>query len=296
MADDAQSILAEMDSGAEEPVELEEQDIEEAPEGEDQEQPEGEAEAKADDEKAKEPLPPEELEKRYRDQQGATFAERQRRRELESKVERMEQTFQQIQQRMVQPQQPQAQQQPIDPKEDPIAFLEQLQRQQQEQAQMAQQRQAHEQQQQARIEAVHRLGRDVADVEQDFVRSAPDYYEAIDHMINTRGSQLAAFGMRDPAEIQATIKAEVAQLTSTALQNGANPAEAAYNMAKQMGYQRAQPQAAQRLDMARNGQRASKTMSGGGRSAGGQMTLGDIANLEGKEFDAACDRLFAGEY
>ncbi len=201
-----------------------------------------------------------------------------------------------MQQRMMQPQQPQEAQQPVDPEQDPIAFLKQIQAQQQQQQQFAQQQQAQQAQMQQRVEAVQRLGRDVADVEQDFVRSAPDYYEAVDHMINTRASQLAAFGMRDQSEIQATIKAEVAQLTSTALQNGANPAEAAYQMAKQMGYQRAQPQAAQKLDMARQGQRAAKTMSGGGRGAGGPMTLGDIANLEGKDFDAACDRLFAGEY
>ncbi len=290
MADDAQSILAEMESGADDieaPEELQ------ADEAQSDEQPEDDEKQEVEAQEVKEPLPPEELQKRLKDQQGATFAERQRRRELEDKMARMEQSFAAIQQRIQQPQDQLQQQQQIDPEQDPVGFLKQLQEQQQHQAQLQQQRQMQEQQMQERIQAVHRLGQNVSDYEQDFSTRQPDYYQAADHLMNARAQQLQSFGVTDPDEIVGQIRAEIAQLTSNALQRGINPAQAAYDMAKSMGYQREQPQAQQRLDMARAGQRASKTMSGGGRGAGGPMSLADIADLEGAEFDKACEKLFS---
>lgn len=303
MADDAQSILAEMDaepSNSEEFLdEVLEGEPHEGDEPKEDEPKQEETETKAkdektDDEKPREPLTSEELEKRWKDQQGATFAERQRRRELEDKMARMEQSFQAIQQRIQQPQQPQEQQQQqIDPEQDPVGFLKQLQQQQQAQAQAQQQQMQQQAQMQERVAAVHRLGQNVSDYEQDFVTRNPDYYEAAEHLMNARAQQLQSFGVTDQQEILGQIKAEIAQLTGNAIQRGINPAQAAYDMAKQMGYQRKQPEAQQRLDMARAGQRASKTVSGGGRGAGGPMSLADIADLEGPEFDKACEKLFS---
>lgn len=295
----AQDILAEMEAPAEDAT----QESQESPDGQDGGEEKGEKESAAPEKsekdgevEAKEPLPPDELEKRWKDQQGATFAERQRRKEAERRAEETQDKLIRMMERMQGGQQQEQQPQGIpDPEDDPIAALKAMKQQaeiQEQQRREYAQRQAQAQQIE---EQVQRLARDVTEIEQDFARSQPDYYEAVNHLVDVRTQQLQSFGITNPNQVRQQIKGEIAQLSDNALRSGANPAEAAYQMAKQMGYAQKRPDPKENLDNVRRGLKAAKTISGGGKGSGGQPTLAEIAELDGKAFDDACDRLFANE-
>lgn len=278
-ADSAESILAE--DGDYEPEEgFEPEDQDDADGAEEDSEPEGEQEAQDRD-----PLPPDELKRRWEDTKKSRDQERRLRQEQDQKISRMEEAFQRILQGQQQPKQ----QEPEipNPSEDPIGFLE-WQREQytrQQQAETAQrEQQARIQQQSQRLaQTAQRL----TTIESEYQREvAPDYYEAIDHWKNARAQQLAGWGM-DQRSIHHQMIAEVAELGEMALQRGINPAEAAYNMAKSWGYRRQSQAPQQNIERTRQGMRSSKTLSGGGKSAKGQMTLAQIADLDGDDFDKA---------
>jgi len=289
--DSAEAILAEMGEG-EAP---EEQTGEELATPEEQTPTESETPPEAEKTDERPPLPPEELDKRYRDQQSATFQERQRRRDAEERNQRLESQFKELMGRVGPQTPPEQQTQEPTVNDDPLAVIEQLQQErverQRQEAIQAQQQQQYQQQ----AEQVQRLGRDFDEYEQAYLKEQPDYIEAVQHLVRTRAEQLQQFGMTNPEQLEAQVKAEVAQLGATALSNGRDPARAAYHMAKTMGYapQGSNPQ--QRLANVRAGQAAAKTLSGGGKGVASGMTINDINELTGKEFDEAVEKMLASE-
>lgn len=79
--------------------------------------------------------------------------------------------------------------------------------------------------------------------ESEFVKTTPDYGDALNHLRNVRGQQLKMlYPQATDQQIQQQIGREELTAAAQILQVGGNPAEFAYNYAKTMGYApKAQP-------------------------------------------------------
>lgn len=99
----------------------------------------------------------------------------------------------------------------------------------------------------------------------EFVKTAPDFDDAYNYIRDIRTQDLLDTGT-PRAGIAQKLLAEEAQLAQTAMQNGKNPAEQMYAMAKRYGYAAtaakpapaAQAKAEEKVDRLKNGQFASK--------------------------------------
>lgn len=191
----------------------------------------------------------------------------------------------------------------IDPETDPIAALKQVRAYQEQQRTEA--RQSRELQEfDARVQT-H---------EADFSAATPDYGDAVAFLSNARAQQIkasaAALGRTMPeAQLRAILLHEARQTSSEALQNGRNPGEVFYTLAKSFGYApKAAPdttidtkaadvkidptpapkakESGETIDRLIKGQRAANKVSGGGEPAEtGELSLEAGAKLEGAAFD-----------
>lgn len=153
-------------------------------------------------------------------------------------------------QRMGQPQSQQpTQQQPHQPQlppveQDPVGHL--LGRIQQQDALMRELAQAmvgsQERQQQA--EGAQVLRARASALEREFAAANPDYYEAVEHLVEAARGDLVLQGWTDPVEIQQALAAQTEALVRRAQQLGRNPAELAYELAQRRGYAKRQAQTA----------------------------------------------------
>lgn len=99
----------------------------------------------------------------------------------------------------------------------------------------------------------------------EFVKTAPDFDDAYNYIRDIRTQDLLDTGT-PRANIAQQLIAEEARLAQTAMQNGKNPAEQMYAMAKRYGYAAsgaklppaAQTKAEEKVDRLKNGQFASK--------------------------------------
>lgn len=139
----------------------------------------------------------------------------------------------------------QAQQQPAvpDPQEDPVGYLQaQNMALQQQLLAVAQQQQALAEQQQAEQVKGALLQRIMASGAQ-YRQKAPDYPQAWQHLVAERDKQLAPL-IPDPAAREQQILSEAMQLAAQSLQQGVEPAERFYALAKAWGYGGTPPPAA----------------------------------------------------
>jgi hypothetical protein len=234
-----------------------------------------EGEGEADQAKAKAPLPPEEVEKRWRQTQGALKASRSELRALRAEIAEFRASRQQPQVEEVAP----------DPNEDPIGALEWMQKQFAAQAekQQAQQKETAEQ------AATRMIGERVTSLEADFVASQPDYYDAINHLRQSRANELLELGA-DPDEVDGMVSREILAGVRDALNQGLNPARVAYSYAKQRGFKPAGQSAEASLDRIAEGQKAAKSLSGVGGGAK-DLTPEYVSTLKGAAFDTAFAKL-----
>lgn len=75
-----------------------------------------------------------------------------------------------------------------------------------------------------------------AAMEREFAAANPDYDKASAHLFDMRRQELMAAGWSDPAEIHTMMVNEATGLAARALQQGRNPAEVVYQLAKLRGY------------------------------------------------------------
>jgi hypothetical protein len=78
----------------------------------------------------------------------------------------------------------------------------------------------------------------IAAIETDFARDNPDYGEARNFTIAQLERQLVAGGYRDPGQRQAMIRQHAFNMVDNAVRQGLNPAAAAYEFARALGYQK----------------------------------------------------------
>jgi hypothetical protein len=85
-------------------------------------------------------------------------------------------------------------------------------------------------------QGVQQLTVRAAAMEREFATANPDYDKASSHLFEMRRQELMAAGWTDPAEIQTMMANEATGLAARAIQQGRNPAEVVYQLAKLRGY------------------------------------------------------------
>lgn len=189
----------------------------------------------------------------------------------------------------------QLQQQAPDPYEHPEAARAWQQQQQELQARLFQAEQQRQQQAIQRQEQERQfqfVNQTVEDIEAEFKASNPDYDDATEHLLSTQQKLLE--GMGYPPQVAAEqVGMWSLSVATQAIQSGKNPAQVAYQLAKEMGYRPKGSDAetaAQKLANMKAGQNSAKTLSGGGAGVKGGTSLKQIASLEGAAFDSAMEK------
>lgn len=222
--------------------------------------------------------------------------ERSRRKEMAARMEEMERRFAEYQQRTVeylasmQAAPPgQAVPPPPDFDSDPIEYLRHQQGEvaknleaiKAQQMALEQRRQA-ETQWAAMREAVGRA-------EQEFVRSKPDYYEAVQHLRAGRRSQLEQQGAA-PHQIDQLLQADAVALATEASRLGLSPAEYAYRVAVGYGWQ-PKPVAT----AVAPAEAAPRSLgAAAGRQDDATPSLADIAKMSDADFDKIFAKVMGG--
>lgn len=271
--------------------------------GDDKEQPAGNGEEKGETGKPT----AEQLAQQY---QAAMREERQRRQELEQRVREIQDAIRAAKEQRQQQEQPK----PPSIDEDPVAYFEHQQRLLAEELRETRQTLSQEQAAREQRSSHEQFINNLANQEQQFASQAPDYWDAANHLRETRMSQLAMLypsteqgdavarqnGFQS-AEImrQAHLDQEIQMYASQAMAVGRNPAEVFYELAKSAGYAKAAAPAQQQItpqrkaEMARAGAKRAESLSGGGGSGGNadNATAAELAELYMSDPEAA-DALF----
>lgn len=206
---------------------------------------------------------------------GALHEERQRRKELQSKVEAMEGRFNQILQNLQPKEQiPAIEEDPVRNFDTRIGSVEQMLRQQLENNQR--------QHQEAAVINSYRQSAAV------FAQENPDFNDAYSHFINSRRQELQAMGYA-PNEAQNILQQEEFAAAIRAMQNETNPAAMIYEAAKVRGYKKAEPQNSDKMKTIEKGVQASRVS--GGSPIAGNVTLESLAEMSDEEFSKNWDKL-----
>jgi hypothetical protein len=127
--------------------------------------------------------------------------------------------------------------------------------------------------------------------EREYMAVTPDYPQAIEDYSRRRDQQLEIAGYRNPAERAQIIQQEGMIVAGRAHQDGANPAERMYEIAKAMGYEPpaarrdVRPTPSERVNMISEGQRRSRGLGNARGSSPQGMTKERVAAMSGSEFD-----------
>ena len=121
-----------------------------------------------------------------------------------------------------------------------------------------------------------------------FKETVPDYDDALQHVLQGRKAEFVAMGMPETEALN-RVSAEAQNIATTALQNGQNPGQVVYALAKVRGYtqqKNAQQENAQKIERVGKGQKAASSLSGSSGDAGDQgFSLGEIDHMSDEEFD-----------
>ncbi len=141
---------------------------------------------------------------------------------------------------------------------------------QEQQAQHAQQQQAYQQ-----------FYSQVTAREQEFAAEHPDYFDAVQHLRNSRQEEYQAAGYT-PEQVRFIVEQEAHDVAANALRNNQNPAESFYKLATLRGW----TNDINRLETVKRGVETNQTLGTSGES-GGRVTLASLAAMDDSEFEAA---------
>lgn len=222
---------------------------------------------------------------------GALHEERMRRKELQERLDqeaekraKMEARFEEFQKRF------QVQEEVPDFETDPANNLKhELGATKEEIAQLRQWREQQEQAAKASEQERQFLTAYKASATQ-FMEQNKDFSDAYRHWYSDVMSELQEAGWTDAAQMRAQAEQWERGIAMKAMQDGVNPAERLYKLAQKRGYKRAEPSsavndAARALDPIAKGQKAAKSLSGGGGDAPKKTTLESLAQLDDDEFE-----------
>lgn len=217
-----------------------------------EEAPEAQAgEPEDEGEPAREPLPPDEIERRWRQTQGALRSSRADLKALKSELAQLRSGLGETSPAT-----------PPDPNVDPIGAVEWMRGQ----FVAAQEQQAHAQ-----------FVSSLASQEAEMAQSNPDYHDAIDFLRQSRRTELIDLGAPEE-DVDQIVAQEFMAGISEATRNGLNPAKVAFKLARDRGFARRG-----RLGSIEAGSAAARTLSanGGRGGADGGSLEARIANLSG---------------
>lgn len=185
--------------------------------------------------------------------------------ELREARARLEGAYQQLSQRFAQPQEPPKPQPTVE--EQPLEVLK-----------ATQQRLAEFERQQQEAQITAQFSQHVSGLARQFKAQNPDYDQALKFVADMRRQELALFGM-PPQMIDQQLVRDEFEVSAAALQNGRNPAEVIYGMARARGFQPAN--GTQAHQAAPNGQAASQTGPSLETIAKGQQASRSLGNVGG---------------
>lgn len=216
--------------------------------------------------------------------------ERERRRELQQRIENERVERARLEERLnilAQQMQPRQQEAPTPSfEEDPASYLlhqsertgqtvEQLQRQLAE-------RQEYERQQYEQQQFIGSYKQQAA----QFAQQNPDFREAYAHWVTNIKEELADAGVTDPQAVVRELQGFERNIVAKAMQDGVNPAERLYKLAQRRGYKRAEaPQAADKMATIAKGAQAARSLSSAsGAAPRGTPSLEALATMSDDEF------------
>jgi hypothetical protein len=165
----------------------------------------------------------------------------------------------------------------------------------------------------------HEFTNAVNAAEREFAAKTPDFQAAVDFLHQGRLAEMKAIGYPDQAYIDPAtgqripsaaeiIAQEAIGISSTAFQQGVNPAERFYALARARGYSAkaaettepsdgaktaaALEKAADKLATIAKGQQASKSLSSAGGASNDALTLEAIASMDEEEFAKISDKVW----
>lgn len=289
-AEDAQEITSAQEQGQETPPEPQEGEKPEEGTPEPPEVPEGEAATEGQQQKVV-PLPA--LQEARAEikalREKAVLAER-----LKEEFERFRADYYQRQQQLPQQQQQEMPKIP-DFNEDPIGHLQaRLELQQNALKQMIGAEVQRQQQGQTQEQVVQFGGQVMMEVD-EFKKTVPDYMDAYNYVRDLRMKELQALGVTNPIEVQRHIDNSSANLIYAAKQNGINPGQALYNLAKSYGYQTKPAVNAGDLNTVQQGiSQASGSIGKGGGTPSADPTFDALLNANNPDdFSKMWNKIFS---
>jgi len=156
----------------------------------------------------------------------------------------------------------------------------------------------------AQSQAIQAVFAHAARLENEFESRTPDFQTASTFLRETRAQELATLGV-DPYRVQQILGLEKLQLAQAALQQGRNPAEIIYALAKMRGYSpnagapkgKAAAGDAEAAKLARiaKGQEAGTSLGAASGAAPGKTGIEALLGMSDAEFASALDRMSADQ-
>lgn len=258
---------------------------------------ENKAEEKVEDESKADDQADKDFNRNYK---AAMHEEREKRKELQRQIEevrthnqRLQDTFQKI---ITQAQQQQQQANAPNFDEDPLAALRYEQQKIKEkleyQHQTEAQRQAAAEVEMKRNQFLNAYRTKAS----EFAKEAPDFHEAYQYVNDNRVKEYMEAGYSFEQANQ-LLQEDEAAIVAKAFEDGVNPAERIYKLAKHRGYKQAVPEqpsptkvAENKLNQLERGLNASKTLSNAGGKTTSTLTLEAVAAMDDDEFAALTEQ------
>lgn len=121
--------------------------------------------------------------------------------------------------------------------------------------------------------------------EQEFVKTSPDYADAVNHLQKVIDSNLQVMGYDNPGARAQIIQEQALGLAQQALKAGKNPAEIVYQMAKNYGYATKKQEVKEetKIEQIKKGQESSQSLGSGGK-ADVPLTLKSLEAMDDDDF------------
>jgi hypothetical protein len=121
----------------------------------------------------------------------------------------------------------------------------------------------------------------------NFAQQTPDYNDAAQFLLRARDDELQTLGIDDPDQRVQILHQDALTIGAYSMQQGKNPGEIFYNLAKKRGYAKAAAAATTTvspLDTVRKGQAAATTLSGTGGGGGTELTAEALLAMSDNDF------------
>lgn len=230
----------------------------------------------------------EELQRILKDAKGQAHQERAKRREAENQAREARERYQALEQRLQA-----AQEGPRpDPQDDPIGYLawlnDRVDQMDQREAETAAQARERENNQRVVNDVITRT----TEYDTAFKETTPDYFEAVGFLNDARTNDFIVQGY-SPQDARNMMLQEALGRASNALNQGRDPAEIAYSLAKSRGFGStlAADAGKAKLERIQQGQRAASPLAAAGGRGGEELSLESVNKLTGAAFTAAAEKL-----